>query len=86
MTETLKHTQRETHRGIKVATTADANSTECVSQQELAAVKAEMERKVDQLHSQLHYWQNVTVNILKAHYTSLNNGKERTTETNSAGC
>ena len=33
--------------------------------QELAAVKAEMERRVDQLHSQLHYWQNVTVNILK---------------------
>ncbi|CAI8028137.1 hypothetical protein GBAR_LOCUS16040, partial [Geodia barretti] len=30
-------------------------ATECVSQQELAAVKAE----VDQLHSQLHYWQNV---------------------------
>ena len=37
--------------------------------QELAAVKAEMERRVDQLHSQLHYWQNVTVNILKDHYS-----------------
>ena len=35
--------------------------------QELAAVKAE----VDQLHSQLHYWQNVTVNILKDHYSSI---------------
>ena len=42
-----------------------------MSQQELAAVKAEMERRVDQLHSQLHYWQNVTVNILKDHYSSI---------------
>ena len=33
--------------------------------QELAAVKTE----VDQLHSQLQYWQNVTVNILKDHYS-----------------
>ena len=39
--------------------------------QELAAVKAEMERRVDQLHSQLHYWQNVTVNILKDHCSSI---------------
>ena len=39
--------------------------------QELAAVKAEMERRVDQLHSQLHYWQNVTVNILKDRYSSI---------------
>ena len=38
---------------------------------ELTAVRREMERKVDQLHSQLHYWQNVTVNILKDHYSSL---------------
>ena len=44
---------------------------ECVSQEELAAVRTEMERRVDQLHSQLHYWQNVTVNILKDHYSSL---------------
>ena len=42
--------------------------------QELAAVKTEMERKVDQLHSQLHYWQNVTVNILKDHYSYLITG------------
>ena len=49
-------------------------SSECVREeemvevkQELAAVKAEM----DQLHSQLHYWQNVTVNILKDHYSSI---------------
>ena len=34
----------------------DDSTTECVSQEELAAVKTEMERKVDQLHSQLHYW------------------------------
>ena len=74
VTETLIHTQRETHRGIKVATTADANSTECVSQQELAAVKAEMERKVDKLHSQFDYWQNVTVNILKDQCSSFSNG------------
>ena len=46
------------------------DDSECVSQEELAAVKAE----VDQLHSQLHYWQNVTVNILKDHYSSLNTG------------
>ena len=41
-----------------------------MSQQELAAVKAE----VDQLHSQLHYWQNATVNILKDHCSSINTG------------
>ena len=51
-----------------------ADDSECVSQEELAAVKTEMERKVDQLHSQLHYWQNVTVNILKDHYYSLDTG------------
>ena len=52
----------------------DVGSSECVRgeemvevKQELAAVKAEM----DQLHSQLHYWQNVTVNILKDHYSSI---------------
>ena len=28
-----------------------------VSQQELAAVKKDMQRQVDELHSQLHYWQ-----------------------------
>ena len=55
-------------------TTNDDSTTECVSEEELAAVKTEMERKVDQLHSQLHYWQNVTVNILKDHYSSLNTG------------
>ena len=38
---------------------------------EISAVRSEMERRVDQLHSQLHYWQNVTVNILKDHYSSL---------------
>ena len=46
---------------------ADDSTTECVSQQELAALKTERERKVDQLHSQLHYWQNVTVSVLKDH-------------------
>ena len=58
--------------------TEDYGSSECVREeelaqlkQELAAVRTEMERRVDQLHSQLHYWQNVTVNILKDHYSSL---------------
>ena len=45
-----------------------------MSQEELAAVKTEMERKVDQLHSQLHYWQNVTVNILNEHCSSIKTG------------
>ncbi|CAI8046350.1 hypothetical protein GBAR_LOCUS25629 [Geodia barretti] len=45
-----------------VVGTGDANSTECVSQQELAAVKAEMESKVGKLHSLINYWQGVTVN------------------------
>ena len=61
----------ETDDVSRVSITAD----ECVSQEELAAVRseltAEMERRVDQLHSQLHYWQNVTINILKDHYSSL---------------
>ena len=48
-----------------VATTGDADSTECVSQQDLAAVKAEMERKVDKLHSQFDYWQNVLLTFSK---------------------
>ena len=60
--------------GGEDAMITDDSTTECVSQEELAAVKTEMERKVDQLHSQLHYWQNVTVNILKDHYSSLNTG------------
>ena len=84
------HREKERDKLAEGAIAADDSpadcATECVSQQELAAVKAEMERKVDQLHSQLHYWQNVTVNILKDHYASLNTGKDRTTETNSAGC
>ena len=32
-----------------------------MSQQGLAAVKVEMENRVDQLHSQLNLWQSVTV-------------------------
>ncbi|CAI8001679.1 hypothetical protein GBAR_LOCUS3249 [Geodia barretti] len=59
-----------------VVGTVDGNdsTTECVSQEELASVKAEMERRVDQLHSQLHYRQNVTVGILKDHCSSTNTG------------
>ncbi|CAI8045728.1 hypothetical protein GBAR_LOCUS25294 [Geodia barretti] len=56
-----------------VVGTGDANSTECVSQQELAAVKAVMERKVDQLHSQLHYWQSVNVDNIYRNYCSSSN-------------
>ena len=68
---------------MRVCTSADGGTSgECVSQEELtavrtamaaemSAVRSEMERRVDQLHSQLHYWQNVTVNILKDHYSSL---------------
>ena len=59
-------------------TTSADGSTECVSQEELAAVKAEMERRVDQLHSQLHYWQNVTVNILQDHCSAINEGNTAT--------
>ena len=47
---------------------------ECVSQSEFAAVKAELENRVDQLHSQLNYWQNVTVNTLSEHCSSLTTG------------
>ena len=47
--------------------------------QELAAVKAE----VDQLHSQLHYWQNVTVNILKDHYSSIDTRGKHVSTSNS---
>ena len=42
--------------------------SDCVSEQELAAVKTDMQRQVDELHSQLHYWQNTTIKILKEHY------------------
>ena len=53
--------------------TADEGaSNECVSQEELAAVRSELatvRTEMGQLHSQLHYWQNVTVNILKDHYS-----------------
>ena len=65
-------------------------SSECVREeemvevkQELAAVKAEMERRVDQLHSQLHYWQNVTVNILKDHYSSIDTRGKHVSTSNS---
>ena len=44
---------------------------ECTCQQELAAVKADMQGRVDTLQSQLNYWQNVTINILKDLYTFL---------------
>ena len=73
----FSYLDRETHKTlVRGYTTADGNgsTTEYVSQEELASVKAEMERRVDQLHSQLHYRQNVTVGILKNHCSSTNTG------------
>ena len=32
--------------------------SQCASQQDLAAVKADMQRERDQIHTQLQYWQN----------------------------
>ena len=76
---------------VLVYTTAAGDSTsecECEQEmatvrQELAAVKAEMEGKVDQLQSQLQFWQNVTLNILKDHCSPLSTGKHRTTSAKS---
>ena len=45
-----------------------------MSKAELSAVKAEMEGRIDQLHSQLHYWQNVTTNTLNEHCSPLTTG------------
>ena len=36
-----------------------------MSQQDLAAVKADMQREMDQIHTELHYWQNIVIAILK---------------------
>ena len=35
---------------------------------ELAAVKADMQGRVDTLQNQLNHWQNVTINVLKDLY------------------
>ena len=43
---------------------ADGESP-CASHEELAAVKADMQRQIDELHTQLHYWQNITITILR---------------------
>ena len=59
----------------KIIAEAD-DSTECVSKAEFAAVKAEMERKIDRLH---HYWQNVTTNTLSEHCSPLTTGRARKT-------
>ena len=55
-------------------TTTVDGSTECVSQEELATVKAEMERRVDQLDSQLHYWQSVIVDSIFQNHCSSSTG------------
>ena len=35
------------------------------SQQPLEAVKVDMQRQIDELHTQLHFWQNITIAILR---------------------
>ena len=73
----------------------DNGENECVSQQEVAvvkaelaaevaAVKADMQGRVDTLQSQLNYWQNVTINILKELYFSPNSGRMYTLTQRSA--
>ena len=73
----------------------DSGENECVSQQEVAvvkvelaaevaAVKADMQERVDTLQSQLNYWQNVTINILKELYFSPNSGMMHTLTQRSA--
>ena len=47
---------------------------ECVSQQQMA----DMQGRVDTLQSQLNYWQNVTINLLKELYVSFNSGMMHT--------
>ena len=56
--------ERNTH---KICSTPDDNesTTECVNQQGLAAVKVEMENRVDQLHPQLNsYEKNCITQLL----------------------
>ena len=63
--------------GVMYMYIGGTGENECVSQQELAAVKAELadtRGRVDTLQSQLNYWQNVTINILKDLYFSPNSG------------
>ena len=45
-------------------------SERCVSQQELAEVKRELQSRVDQLQGQLTYWQNTTLTLIKDHVTT----------------
>ena len=59
----------------------DSSENECVSQQEiaevkaeLAAVKADMQGQMDTLQRQVNYGQNVTINILMDLYFSSNSG------------
>ena len=42
----------------------------CVSQQELAEVRRELQSRVDQLQGQLTYWQNTTLTVIKDHATT----------------
>ena len=68
-------TSRETLTRCCFTPPDDNSTTECVSQEELAAVKTEVKERVDQLHSQLQFWQGVTVDsILQDHCSSLNTG------------
>ena len=45
---------------------------------ELEAMKGDMQGRVDTLQSQLNYWLNVTINILKDLYFSPNSGRMHT--------
>ena len=48
---------------------------QCASQEELEAVKADMQRQIDELHTQLHYWQNITITILRDQHHVNTGGK-----------
>ena len=45
------------------------------SQQQLEAVKVDMQRQMDELHTQLHYWQNITIAILRDQHHVNTGGK-----------
>ena len=51
--------------------------SQCASQQDLAAVKADMQREMDQIHTQLQYWQNMVITILRDQHHINPGGKSR---------
>ena len=48
--------------------------SECVTREEMAAelasVRADMDKKLQELYTQLHYWQNITIHIYKEYFSS----------------